>query len=433
MRIGRSRWFSLVIATMVWSSVWPGWALAQDTAIPFRPACDLVTTDAVSTVLGADVTLGDAIADASCSYLDGDQEVAAVGLSPSPPFVFGRLVLPGATETTVGGLPALSSTRGTLSTAAGVVIVGLQDGGTLEVRVDRESGATSPLAAARALAEAILASGPVTARASVSTAEPIGYPGSPCELITRAELKRLTGLPFADGKLDVNHSRCRYRTKDEQTEVSLGIWAADLGIVRRETTSTLTVGDREAVFVPATELLAVDLGGGQLLSVRIPAAGTGLKSKDLPALRVAIAETAMGRMAPGGITCPLIPADALLGASGLDFRPIPKNYPNWCWFVTADEQTGLLLRIVAKRDVAYVRAGLRSAFPDLPTPTDLEVSGHPASGTTGPSGTMLHVNLDGSSGQDGTALFAVLVGAHPSAPDPLALLESIAAEVLDGI
>ena len=71
MRVARSRWFSVVIATMVWSNVWSGGVLAQDTAIPFRPACELVTTDAVSAVLGVDVTPADAMPDAWCSYLHG--------------------------------------------------------------------------------------------------------------------------------------------------------------------------------------------------------------------------------------------------------------------------------------------------------------------------------------------------------------------------
>ena len=67
------------------------------------------------------------------------------------------------------------------------------------------------------------------------------------------------------------------------------------------------------------------------------------------------------------------------------------------------------------------------------TPTDLEVSGHPASGTTGVSGTMLRVHLDGLRGQDGTVLFAVLVGAHPSITHPMAVLESVAAQILGGM
>lgn len=84
--------------------------------------------------------------------------------------------------------------------------------------------------------------------------------------------------------------------------MGLGVGAADLGILRSEKTRTLTVGGREAVFVPATKLLAVDLGGGQLLGVRIEATGKGVRAKDLPALRVAIAQTAISRMTLGAIT-----------------------------------------------------------------------------------------------------------------------------------
>ncbi len=54
--LGRDRDHGLV-------PVWSGGVLAQDTATPFRPACDLLTTDAVSAVLGVDVTPedGDAV------------------------------------------------------------------------------------------------------------------------------------------------------------------------------------------------------------------------------------------------------------------------------------------------------------------------------------------------------------------------------------
>ena len=76
---------------------------------------------------------------------------------------------------------------------------------------------------------------------------------------------------------------------------------------------------------------------------------------------------------------------------------------------------------------------MSSSFPDLPAPTDLEVSGHPASATTGASGTVLGVDLDGLSGQDGKVLVIALLGAHPSVTDPLAVLESVAAQVLGGM
>ena len=39
---------------------------------------------------------------------------------------------------------------------------------------------------------------------------------------------------------------------------------------------------------------------------------------DLPAVRSAIAEAALGRMTPGPITCSLVPTDAVLAATGLD-------------------------------------------------------------------------------------------------------------------
>ena len=82
--------------------------------------------------------------------------------------------------------------------------------------------------------------------------------------------------------------------------------------------------------------------------------------------------------------------------------------------------------------MAYVRENLTSSLPDLPSLTDLEVAGHQAAGATGASGTLLSVPLEKVRGEGRGVLFAVLVGANPTATEPLALLGSIAAEVLDG-
>jgi hypothetical protein len=435
MRVTRSRWYSVVIATMVWPVVWSGEVLAQDNAVPFRPACELVTRDAVSAVLGVDVTPADAMPDAWCSYMHGDQQVAVVGLSPGPPLVLRRIGSSGAVDVTVGGLPALSSPGPTeVPTVPARLIVGLPDGGTLTVEVENETWVADPATAARALAEAILATGPLTAHAStMSTAEPIGFSGSQCELVTLDELRQITGQTFADAGLDVNEVRCRYRTKDRKAMVSVGIGAADLGLLRSTKTRDLTVSDRQAVFVPATKLLAVDLGAGQLLVVRIQATGRGIKAKELPALSKAIAEAAMGRMTAGAITCAVIPTDEVESATGLDLQPIAKDGPDWCWFVTPDERSGLVLSISPQRDLATAWEVMSPSFPDLPTPTDLEVSGHPAFGASAATGTVLAVDLDGSSGQDGKVLVISLLGAHPSVTDLLAMLESVAAQVLVGM
>ena len=428
MRVARARWFTVVLATMAWSIAGSGGALAQETPIPFRPACDILTPSAVTVVLGVPVTPDATMPDAYCLYLAGGQEVASVRLSASPPLVLAALGLRGATDTIVGGVPALTSVRGDLESSA-VVIVGSQDGGTLEIQVDRASGADSPLATARALTEAILATGPVTARASLSTAEPIVPAGSACQLITRAELKRLTGQSFAEGELDVN-DRCVFGSKDHDTDVSLTIAAGDLASLRFTESRELVVGSREALDNPVLAFLLVDLGAGQQLGVQITSKGEGIKAEDLPSLRVAIAETAISRMAPGDITCPLIATDALLGASALDLQPLARTTPRWCWFVTPDQRTGLILRVVAHRDVDYVRGGLRSGLPDLTPPTDLEVAGHHAAGATGASGTMLSVRLDKVPGEGRDVLFAVLVGENPTTTDPLTMLASVAEAVL---
>lgn len=421
-----------MIATVAWCIPGPGAALAQEPPIPFRPACELLTPDAVSAVLGVTVSPDATMPDAVCSYLDGTQEVASIRLGASPPLVLTRFTgLRAATDTTVGGVPALSTVSGGTGSSA-VVAFGSQDRGTVEVQVERAPGADSPLAAARSLAEAIVATGPVTAHATPPTAEPLVLSGSPCRLTTRVELTRLIGRPFADGELDVNQSGCWYRSKDRTAAVSIGIGVGDLGSIRFTDSMALVVGGRAAIDVPMLEFLTVDLGGGQRLGVRIAATDEGIRAEDVPALRVAIAEAALARMAPGAITCPLIATDALLGAGGLDLQPLATVGPDWCWFVTPDDRTGLFLRVVAKRDVAYVRGNLRSAFPDLPPPTDLEVSGRQAAGTTGASGTMLSVRLDKVPGQGRGVLFALLVGADPTATDPLALLASVADVVLDG-
>ncbi len=232
-----------------------------------------------------------------------------------------RIGLSGATDVTVGGLPALSSPGGGGNGESARVYVGLPDGGILMVEVETDAGVVGPETAARALAEAILVTGPLTAHATpMSTAEPIGPAGSPCELVTLDELRQITGQRFADGKLDTNRVRCDYRARDRKALVSLSIGAADLGVLRSKDTRNLKVSDREAVFSPATKFLLVDLGAGRTLGVKIQSAGKGVKAK-------AIAETAIGRMIPGPITCPLISTDMVESASGLDLQPIATEGP----------------------------------------------------------------------------------------------------------
>lgn len=422
-----ARWVRIVIAVIAWSSVWSGGVTAEDGATPFRRACDLLTAEAVSAVLGEAVTPAAAMPDAWCSYLHDERPVVEIGLDPTLPLVFARPLR--ATEVTVGGLPALSGSSGHSS----VVMVGLPDGGILWVDVGWESGFDSPLALARSLAEAILATGPVTAHASSSIVEPVGFAGSPCELVTLEELERLTGQRFTRTRLDVNRVSCRYRTADRKEELSVSLGPGHFGVQRSGDTVDLTVRDRPAIFVPATRILAVDLGAGQVLGVRAEAVG-GVAVEDLPALRVAIAETAIGRMTPGGPTCSLIATDALLRETGLDVQPIAGAGPDACWFVTPDEQGGLFLRMVtgSRRDIAYARQRVRARFPfaDRTTPADFQVSSHPAFGATGPTGSILRVDLD-SSGRDRKAFFASLDGTHSSVTDPLAVLASIAANVID--
>ncbi len=438
MRATSSRWLPVAFATLVWPIAAPGGVLAQDAPIPFRAACDLMPAENASTILGVPVTTDPSEPDAVCSYLHGDQQVAQIVLSPDTPFLMARLGLTGATAVTLGGLPAMSS-PGDAETGSAQVVVGLSDGGILEIEVDDDPGVSDPEATARTLADAVLATGPVTAHAdSATNVEAIAPTGSPCDLVTLGELKQITGQPFSITRSSRAKSTCLFSAARGGVMVYLLIEPADLNMVRSKRTRSLTVADHPAIYSPADHLMAVDLGGGKLLGVEVSFLGKGAKLKNLTRTMQAIAETAMGRMAPvdagQAVTCPMIGTDALVAASGIDLQPISGAGPDTCWFLTSDQRTALVLDITMHPDLATAWADAHDMFPDLPDPTDLVVAGHPASGATGASGTVIGVDLDGLTGQDGKVLAVVLLGTVPATmADPLAALESVASQVVSGM
>ncbi len=102
------------------------------------------------------------------------------------------------------------------------------------------------------------------------------------------------------------------------------------------------------------------------------------------------------------------------------------------WFVTPDEQPGWSAISAEPPDLPTARRLIKHSHPDLPEPTNLEVSGTlPPSAQARPapcSPWTLTVN----SGLDDRVLVIELLGTHPSVTDPLAALESVATQALGG-
>ena len=275
---------------------------AQDTPISFRPACELLTVDAVSAVLGVEVTPADGMPDAFCSYLVGTQEVASIRLQFQPSVrARSRWAPPGATDTTVGGVPALTSVRGGWGSAA-VVIVGSQDGGTVEVQVDRESGADSPLAAV----------------ASPRRGDPGDGSRDGAHLrldrgahrvrwlrrassITRAELKRLTGRTFTEGRgrREPEPVRVPYPgPEDGGGPGHRGGRSRQTALQRDDQRPRGRLRARRSSPAHATSSWSIWVADSCSASL-IRTTGKGVTAQDLPALRVAIAEAAIRSDDPG--------------------------------------------------------------------------------------------------------------------------------------
>jgi hypothetical protein len=277
-------------------------AAAQSDAVAFRPACQLADDAAASAALGLDVVGDDSLSNLYCTYMAGDTMVAMAALTPDMSLDLARMAFPDATDLTIAGSQAIASPGDAENGTPPTVLVALEGGGALMVNVMPEAGVADPLAAATALAEALLASGPATATLPEEVTGPaIEFVGDPCAIVSLDEMGGIMGATFTTAEPD-GTGGCTYQTDiaDGLVAVSLAFSDGTLAPLRSGSTSDLTIADRTAVFWPDLGTVFVDAGGGRLFSVMIlsmTATDEGAPDQT-QAQAAAIAELAVGRMTP---------------------------------------------------------------------------------------------------------------------------------------
>lgn len=294
-------WRQLCLSLLLVTILAPA-AVAQSDAIAFRPACQLTDDAAASAALGLDVVGDDSLANLYCTYMAGDTMVAVAALTPEMSLDLARFAFPDAEEIPLAGLPALASPGDAESHTPPTVLVGLEDGGALMVNVMLEAGVSDSLAAATALAEALLARGPVTATLPEEATGPaIEFVGDPCTIVSLDDLGAIMEATFTAAEPDGARG-CTYQTDMTAglTLVSLAFTDGTLAALRSGSTTDLTVGDRAAVFWPDLGTVFVEAGGGRLFSVMVLAmsATDEVGPEQIQSQAAAIAELAIGRMTP---------------------------------------------------------------------------------------------------------------------------------------
>ncbi len=294
-------WRQLCLSILLVTVLAPA-AAAQYDAVTFRPACQLADDAAASAALGLDVVGDDSLSNLYCTYMAGDTMVAVAALTPEMSLDLARFAFPEAEDVPIAGSPALVSPGDAESSTPPTVLVGLEDGGALMVNVMLEAGVSDPLAAATALAEALLAGGPVTATLPEEATGPaIEFVGDPCAIVSLDDLGAIMEATFAAADPD-GAGGCTYQTDmtDGLTVVSLAFTGGTLAVMRSGSTTDLTVGDRAAVFWPDLGTVFVDAGGGRLFSVMVLAmsATDVIGPEQIQSQAAAIAELAIGRMTP---------------------------------------------------------------------------------------------------------------------------------------
>lgn len=297
--LGRRVQVSLALVALL---LVPSSVAAQSESPTFRPACQLADDAAASAALGVEVVGDDSFSNLFCTYMADSATVAIVTLTPDLPLDLAKLALPGVTEVTIAGSAALTSPGDESGSMPPAVLVGLADGGALMVNVMPDVGVADPLAGATALAEALLASGPVTAMLPEEASGPaIVVTGDPCELVTLDELGDIVGATFTTAEPD-GGGGCTYQTDMTESMAIAGLTFSDgtLAPLRSGSTTDLMVGDRSAVWWPDLSSLFIDVGGGRVLSVTVMSLSAPVEGESSPAQdqAVAIGELAVGRMTP---------------------------------------------------------------------------------------------------------------------------------------
>ena len=402
----------------------------------FRPACDLITADAVSAIVGATVTADDSSPALYCSWRKGDTSVADASLTTSYTLPMLVLALPDGQASTIGGRAALVSAAGSSSLAT--VAVALDDGGVLTVEIDKGSTATDPTAAATAIAEAMLAGGPVTAVVPSAPGLPaLAYDGSLCDLVSVADLKDAMGISFKN--LNDSSAGCIYQggSLKQVYEATISMLAGNLGLLPPKGTTDVSVAGRPAKWLAKSGALFIDIGG-RLLDITLGTSPLpkGAAAAKLQASAQALAETALGRMTaqPAGPSaspdlgiCALLGLDALSQATGVTFARQDLLAPGNCAYTSADQRSGVLLLVSAAPSLDAAWKGARQSFPLPAKPTKATVAGQPAyTGQLNPTSAAVAVDLTGTPDGDGKVLGVLTLGMTAPSGDLIALTSQIA-------
>jgi hypothetical protein len=393
----------------------------------WRPACDLLPEAGVSEALGAEAIAQRSGTRQMCTYLDVDGGQLALLWLQSDVDLSLLAAQEGSEPITIAGVEGVTTPFG----QPGRLVLGLPDGGLLDMTVTiPDADPDRQLAAATSLAEAIIATGPVTAiptdRGDVAE---LFVVSTMCDALPVEQVNTITGgryvLPDYEQSSDES---CIYVVPDgfESVSFNFGSGVADAVDAGTYTSEELTIAERPAVWDPEFGFLTVDAGGDRTLHVNFLDAELDPARRDHTA---AIAEALIPNLT--GAAPPPPPPDATCDASLTDLSRITgleitsgSAFGPVC-FYTAEAGTtmsGVLAGFLPGDDPA---AALEAAeFTSEVEPTAGDVDGRPALLAQAPEGTSIAVDLDGLPGGDGQVL-VVAVGGLPEGSDQLAVATEV--------
>jgi hypothetical protein len=402
----------LAIITLATVAAFPAPTGAQT---PFRGACDLVDDQAVSDALGSAVTSQRTGTRAQCSYTGSEGGYATIWLdSDADMSMFAAQE--GVEPVTVADLDGLwwpSQNR---------LILTLPEGGLLDLSMaGLEVASMDPVSA---LAEAILATGPLTAvPPDKRQTEGLYLAGAMCDVFTPDEVNAITGGTYGplDFPPEADDPNCTY---EDPSGFVIAVLSNDFGKTVDTGTYTsedLTVADRPAIWEPDREFLTLDAGDARTLAV-----GFSSNEPDPVAHRdqaIALAEAIIPKL---GTEAPPEPETAECTASleelsritGVEITSATPFGPVCFYMSSSGTQQGALIGILPGDDPA---AALEAAdFSSSVEPTSTDFDGHAALQVDAPEGASLAVDLDGLPGGDGQVLI-VAVGGLPAGSDQMAV------------
>jgi hypothetical protein len=375
---------------------------------PYRGACDLLTDEAASGILGVEVAAQREGPRTQCFYTGAEASPVTIWLNPDATLsMFASQ--DGVESLSVGDLEAIwwpSQSR---------LIATLPFGGVLDLSTSGQGG-SQPKDGAVALAEAILASGPVSAiPPDKGPAESLYLEGSMCDILSPDEVNAITGGTFgpledlSEGGDDPN---C---TLQDPSGFVIFVLSDDLGHTVDAGTYTsedLAVAGRPAIWEPDREFLTLDAGDGITLAVGFSSNEPDPETRKPQA--VAIAEAIVPRLSTDAPAVPesaecTVSLDDLSRITGLEivngvpFGPV-------CYYASADPsmQRGALIGVLPGDDPAAALEAAEFSSEVAPTPSDFE--GRAALVVDTPEGASIAVDLDGLPAGDGQVLLVAVGG-----------------------